>query len=163
MRHRDFNLVVDLHGITVIGEKWMAYWYVNVSPRWGRVSLMYLHLCQYLVIFSVQSSSVYRTDEYALSCCKFVIPAQCVLLNMVSYVPFTVQIMFTPSKQGIHFTPCQNMYIIIIMCFIGNHPWQNLNVSIWNQDNVSEWSDMSIHRLLFRWANTTKIKLNILV
>ena len=25
-----------------------------------------------------------------------------------------------------------------------------------NQDNVSEWDDMSIRRLLFQWANTIK-------
>jgi hypothetical protein len=27
----------------------------------------------------------------------------------------------------------------------------------WNEDNVSEWGDMSICRLLFRWASTIKI------
>jgi hypothetical protein len=32
-----------------------------------------------------------------------------------------------------------------------------------NQDNVSEWSDMSIRRLLFLSACTIKIKLNMLV
>jgi len=26
----------------------------------------------------------------------------------------------------------------------------------WNQDNVSEWDDMSIHGLLFQWASTIK-------
>jgi hypothetical protein len=29
-----------------------------------------------------------------------------------------------------------------------------------NQDNVSEWDNMSIHRLLFQWANTIKMQLN---
>jgi hypothetical protein len=32
-----------------------------------------------------------------------------------------------------------------------------------NQDNVSEWEDMSIHRLLFHWASTIKILLSVLV
>ena len=27
----------------------------------------------------------------------------------------------------------------------------------WNQDNVSEWSDMSIRGLLFQWASTIQI------
>ena len=33
----------------------------------------------------------------------------------------------------------------------------------WNQDNVSESGDMSIHRLLFQWANTIKIQLSMLI
>ena len=32
-----------------------------------------------------------------------------------------------------------------------------------NQDNVSEWIDMSTRGLLFRWASTTKIQLSVLV
>jgi len=32
-----------------------------------------------------------------------------------------------------------------------------------NQDNVSEWGDMSIRRLLFQWASTIKIQLSVLV
>ena len=31
------------------------------------------------------------------------------------------------------------------------------------QNNVSEWSDMSIHRLLFQWSSTIKIQLSVLV
>ena len=30
-----------------------------------------------------------------------------------------------------------------------------------NQDNVSEWGDMSSHWLLFQWAGTTKIQLSM--
>jgi hypothetical protein len=33
----------------------------------------------------------------------------------------------------------------------------------WNRDNVSEWGDMSIHRLLFQLASTIKIQLSVLV
>ena len=32
-----------------------------------------------------------------------------------------------------------------------------------NQNNVSEWGDMSIHGLLFQWASTIKIQLSVLV
>jgi len=32
-----------------------------------------------------------------------------------------------------------------------------------NQDNVSEWGDISIHELLFQWSSTIKIQLNVLV
>jgi hypothetical protein len=33
----------------------------------------------------------------------------------------------------------------------------------WNQDNVSEWGDMSIRGLLFQWARIIKIQLSLLV
>jgi hypothetical protein len=32
-----------------------------------------------------------------------------------------------------------------------------------NQDNVSEWGDMSIRGLLFQWASTIKIQLSVFV
>jgi len=32
-----------------------------------------------------------------------------------------------------------------------------------NQDNVSEWSGMSIRELLFQWASTMKIQLSVLI
>jgi len=33
----------------------------------------------------------------------------------------------------------------------------------WNQNNVSEWSDMSTHELSFQWASIIKIQLSVLV
>jgi hypothetical protein len=32
-----------------------------------------------------------------------------------------------------------------------------------DQDNVSDWGEMSIHRLLFQWASTIKIQLSVLL
>jgi hypothetical protein len=32
-----------------------------------------------------------------------------------------------------------------------------------NQDNMSEWGDMSIRELLFQWASTLNIQLSVLV
>jgi hypothetical protein len=32
-----------------------------------------------------------------------------------------------------------------------------------NQDNVSEWSDMSLSGQLLQWANTIEIQLSVLV
>jgi hypothetical protein len=32
-----------------------------------------------------------------------------------------------------------------------------------NQDNVSEWGEISIRELLFQWASTIKIQLSVLV
>ena len=33
----------------------------------------------------------------------------------------------------------------------------------WNQDNMSEWGDMSISGLLCQWASTIKIQLSLLI
>jgi hypothetical protein len=32
-----------------------------------------------------------------------------------------------------------------------------------NQDNMSEWGDMSIHELLLQWASTIKFQLSVVV
>ena len=57
---------------------------------------------------------------------------------------------------------------IDICCFSAKHTalrriknW--LALEFWNQDNVSEWEDMSTHELLFQWASTIKFKLSMLV
>ena len=57
-------------------------------------------------------------------------------------------------------------YKIGICCFSTKHTALRRKSKDWlarNQDNVSEWGDMSIHRLLFQWANTIKIQLSMLV
>jgi hypothetical protein len=38
-----------------------------------------------------------------------------------------------------------------------------MNILAGNQDNVSEWSNMSIRGLLFQWASTIKIQLSVFV
>ena len=57
-------------------------------------------------------------------------------------------------------------YKIGICCFSSKHAALRRKSKDWlarNQNNVSEWGDMSIHRLLFQWASTIKIQLNVLV
>jgi hypothetical protein len=49
-----------------------------------------------------------------------------------------------------------------ICCFSAKHAALRRKSKDWlvgNQDNVSEWGDMSIRKLLFRWARTIKIQL----
>jgi hypothetical protein len=53
-----------------------------------------------------------------------------------------------------------------IWCFSANHTTlrrKSQDWLAWNQDNVSECGDMSIHRLLFQWASTIKSQLSVLV
>ena len=56
-------------------------------------------------------------------------------------------------------------YIIGICCFSTKHTalCKSKDWLARNQNNVSEWSDMSIRGLLFQWASTIKIQLNVLV
>jgi hypothetical protein len=53
-----------------------------------------------------------------------------------------------------------------ICCFSAKHAALRRKSKDWlsrNQDNVSEWGDMSTRRLLFQWASTIKIQLSVLV
>jgi hypothetical protein len=57
-------------------------------------------------------------------------------------------------------------YEIDICCFFANHAVFKRKSKDWlarNQDNVSEWGNMSIQWLLFQWASTIKIQLSVLV
>jgi hypothetical protein len=53
-----------------------------------------------------------------------------------------------------------------ICCFSAKHAALRRKSKDWlarNQNNVSEWSDMSIRGLLFQWTSTIKIQLSMLV
>ena len=54
-------------------------------------------------------------------------------------------------------------YKIGICCFSAKHTALRRKSKDWNQNNESEWSDMSTRGLLFQWASTIKIKLSVLV
>jgi outer membrane protease len=57
-------------------------------------------------------------------------------------------------------------YEIGICCFSTKHAALRRKDYDWlarNQNNVSEWSDMSTCGLLFQWATTVKIQLSVLV
>ena len=57
-------------------------------------------------------------------------------------------------------------YKIGICCFSAKHAALRSKSKDWlarNQNDVSEWSDMSIRGLWFQWASTIKIQLSLLV
>ena len=57
-------------------------------------------------------------------------------------------------------------YKIGICCFFAKQAALRRKSKDWltrNQNNVSEWSDLSIHGLLFQWASTMKVQLSVLV
>jgi hypothetical protein len=76
---------------------------------------------------------------------------------------------FSSSVIGSGFEPKSGQakdYRIGICCFSAKHATLRKKIKdwlAWNQDNVSEWGDMSIYRLLFQWASNIKIQLTLLV
>ena len=57
-------------------------------------------------------------------------------------------------------------YIIGIYCLSAKHTvlWSNSqDLLAWNQDDISQWSDMSTSGLLFQGTSTIKIQLSMLV
>ena len=55
---------------------------------------------------------------------------------------------------------------LVIFCFSAKHSAFRNKSKDWlvkNQDNMSEWSNMSTHRLLFQSASTVKILLSMLI
>ena len=71
-----------------------------------------------------------------------------------------VECMFEPKSHQ------TRAYKIGICCFSDKHAAsrrKNKERFVWNQDNVSEWGDMSSRKLLFQWASTIKIQLGMLV
>jgi hypothetical protein len=57
-------------------------------------------------------------------------------------------------------------YKIDICCFSAKHATlkrKSKDWLAWNQDNMSEWGDMCIRRLLFQWASTIQIHLSVLL
>ena len=57
-------------------------------------------------------------------------------------------------------------YEIGMCCFSAKHAALRRKRNDWlirNQNNVSEWSDMSTRGLMFQWASTIKIQLSVLV
>ena len=80
-----------------------------------------------------------------------------------------VVIVFTSSAIDREFEPWSDQtkdYKIGICCFSAKHATLKRKNKDWlarNQDNVSEWGDMSIRGLLFQWDSTIKIHLSVLV
>jgi hypothetical protein len=53
-----------------------------------------------------------------------------------------------------------------ICCFFTKHAAlskKSKDWLAWNQNNVSEWSDLSTRGLLFQYASSMKIQLNVLI
>jgi hypothetical protein len=83
------------------------------------------------------------------------------LLFLTATLSFFISLVLAPIAST------HKDYKIGISCFSAKHAALIKRKSKdWltrNQDIVSEWDHMSIHRLLFQWASTIKIQLRVLV
>ena len=79
----------------------------------------------------------------------------------------TVQLALSAVDHGFETWSGQTKdYKIGICCFSAKHATLRRKSKDWlarNQNNMSEWSDMSIRGLLFQWASTINIQLSLLV
>jgi hypothetical protein len=65
-----------------------------------------------------------------------------------------------------HWSDKTKDFKIGMCCFSAKHAVLRGKNKDWlarNQNNVSEWNDMSTRRLLLQWASTIKIQLSVLV
>jgi len=68
--------------------------------------------------------------------------------------------------RGLEPDRVKSYYEIGICCFSAKHAALKRKGKDWlalNQDNVSEWIDMSSRGLLFQWASTIQIRLSVQV
>jgi hypothetical protein len=92
-----------------------------------------------------------QLQDKVLACCKLIYYTIC--LNRIGGVMVS---MFTSSTVDRGFEPCSSQtkdYKIDICCFSAKHAELRRKSKDWlarNQDNVSEWSDISIRELLFQ-------------
>jgi hypothetical protein len=80
--------------------------------------------------------------------------------------PTAIYFFHRKLKSDFYFLDIPKTMQINICCFSGKHAALRRKSKDWsarNQDNVSEWGDMSIRGLLFLWASTIKIQLSVLV
>ena len=135
------------------------------KSHWGSADPRYL--------FSLSNIKEDQTDCLTSShCCKptyfkvFTIYPYIECINRIGVVMIC---MFTSSMvdRDLESRSCQtNDYKIGICCFSAKHSSCRSKSNYWfarNHEFMSEWSDLSIHRFLFQWTSTMKIKLSVLV
>jgi hypothetical protein len=96
-------------------------------------------------------------------CCLFLFTLPCTIIwKRIGGVMVS---MLASSAAGRGFNPRSGQtkdYKIGICCFSTKHAALRRKSKDWlaqNQDNVSEWGDVSICGLLFQWASTIKIQI----
>jgi hypothetical protein len=138
------------------------------SSRERKVKIL-LVFPKYLRIFLTPSLSQLREKSSCSVFTKCGVP--CNLDKLLSLFEAWINIVISITDVSYQFLSCSiwaqtKDYKIGICCFSAKHAGLRRKSKGWlvrNQNNVSEWGDRSIHRLLFQWANTIKIQLSMLV
>lgn len=82
---------------------------------------------------------------------------------IVSTLIWNMVCMHHPTHHCINMTNLATSVVYCCCCFSACSTKEKEHWLVWNLGNVSDWGNMSTSRLLFQWANTMKIKLNVLV
>ena len=91
------------------------------------------------------------------------------LLRLQNHISGTMVSVLASSGEDCGFEPRSGQtkdYKIGICCFSAKNTALRSKSKDWlarNQNNVSEWNDMSIRGLLFPWSSTIKIQIRVLV
>ena len=87
--------------------------------------------------------------------------------SFTEVIASTTSVIWIADSRSPSSTVCKLNHIpynwYLMCCFCAKHAALRRKIKdrlARNQDNVSEWDNMSIHRLLFQWANTIKMQLN---
>ena len=118
-----------------------------------------INFWQIFTTVCVQYSTCYPTFILLILDCILLL-SNCICGVMVSMLASSVVDSVFKSRSG-HIKD----YKIGICYFSANHTASRSMSKDWlarNQNNVSEWRDMSISGLLFQWASTIKIQLSVL-
>ena len=138
---------------------WQVYWsymsssnklFLSLAESWGQVKARHMFTITKPLVLSFSISLLFSLS--GLNCIGVVMTS--VLASSMVYHGFT-----TWSSQT-------EDYTIGICCFSAKHATlrrKSKDWLAWNHDNLSEWSNMSIHRLLFQWTCTKKIQLSVVV
>ena len=100
---------------------------------------------------------------------RYILPFSSIYINGANRIGCVMVSVLVSSMVNRGFEPWSGQtkdYKIGICCFFAKHAKLRRKSKDWlarNQNNVSEWGDMSTHELLFQWASIIKIQLSVLV
>ena len=86
-------------------------------------------------------------------------------LKPLSHISGVMDTVLTSKSQIVRSSPNQVKPKTLKLVFVEHAAFRGKSKEwlSWIQNNVSEWSDMSTHRLLFQRCSTIKIQLSVLV
>ena len=140
----------------VVGE-WICVWRHNTNPRLSSITKIFsrrISQSECSIKIKLNYFNIYSLDV------KYIHKSFDRMVDVMLSV-------FTSSSVDRGFEPWSGQTEDYkICCFSARHAALRRKSKDWlarNQDNVSEWDNMSIRWLLLQWASTIKFQLSVLV